>query len=307
VSEDLTEDEITEETGCLKAIRLNRIVNGQKVPTLSILLIFNQGAAPEYVTIGYTRYLTRAYIPVPTRCNKCQRFNHTAKACRGKETCSRCAGEHSYEHCPDNTKVKCANCQEAHSAAYKGCVKYQTATKVVRLAESSGLSYAAAAKRQQAITVQSVKTVSQIVQTVAVVKSTCTIETQTPPDRVEMSTQTEDSYFNTQLPPPSTQLCQGATPTRKRQSTSHDSRQDKRSVEPRRESQASASSDLSFKLPAAPPPTMSDEELQGIIAQYGNRPFNLTDYIDTSAETKQHPPGPSKEKKDVKKQLGRKN
>jgi len=244
VSDELTEEEVMEETGCLKAMRMNRLDKGQKIPSRSFLLIFDQGEAPEFVTIGYTRFSTRPFIPVPTRCNKCQGFNHTAKACRGKETCSRCAGKHSFDKCPDNTQVKCANCHEAHSAAYKGCVKYQTATKVVRLAESSGLSYAAAAKRYRATT--TVQAVTQnATQTVAVVqvKSTHTVETQTIPDRVEMSTQTEDSYLQTLLPPP-TLPCQVSTPSRKRQPTTHDSRQtEKRAAEQKTQSQSSDESE----------------------------------------------------------------
>ena len=95
---------------------------------------------------------------------------------------------------------------------------------------------------------------SQIVtQTVVVVaKETRSIETQTPPDRAEMSTQTEDSFFQPQLPPP-IQLCQESTictPSRKRQNTTHDNRQtEKRSAEQREEEDPDAwSSGEAFSL-----------------------------------------------------------
>lgn len=50
------------------------------------------------------------YLAV-TRCFKCNKFNHTAQACRGTDTCPLCAGSHKLKECktsPEN--FKCSNC-----------------------------------------------------------------------------------------------------------------------------------------------------------------------------------------------------
>jgi len=203
VSADITDEEVTQETGCVKAIRLQKMDKGQKSPSLSYLLLFARDAAPDFVRLGYTQYSTRAYIPVPTRCAKCQRFNHTAKACRGKVTCPRCAGAHKFEDCAEGAQRKCVNCHEAHSAAFKGCVKYKAATVVVRLAESAGITKAEAAKRQRAIVVQAPKPTPAV-------RKVC-VETQTLTR--EMSTQTEESSFNTEI-----------KTSKKREASEHDPR-----------------------------------------------------------------------------------
>ena len=60
-----------------------------------------------------------------TRCNKCQKFGHTASTCHSKiNTCPHCAGNHTHHECQSDYK-KCANCHGRHSAAYKGCKLYR--------------------------------------------------------------------------------------------------------------------------------------------------------------------------------------
>lgn len=67
-----------------------------------------------------------------TRCFKCQRFGHLAKACTAKtETCGHCAKEgHSFKDCPDSKwEFKCSNCIRAklksnHSVNSAECSVY---------------------------------------------------------------------------------------------------------------------------------------------------------------------------------------
>jgi len=99
VSLDTTEEEIMESTEVTKVIRFHKIVSGVKTPTSSLLFIFEGDVLPPHVTLGFTRFCTRAFIPTPTRCGKCQRFGHVFKSCRAQETCSRCAGNHLFINC----------------------------------------------------------------------------------------------------------------------------------------------------------------------------------------------------------------
>jgi len=123
VSIDITEDELqycenTEESKATKAICLNKRVNGGKAQTSTILLIFEGEILPEHVTFGFTWFCPRAYIATPTRCAKCQCYGHIFRFCRGKETCPRCAGNHSFAACNNKDEPKCSNRNERHSAAY---------------------------------------------------------------------------------------------------------------------------------------------------------------------------------------------
>ena len=59
------------------------------------------------------------------RCNKCQMFGHTTKACRSTSTkCPHCAGPHTHAGCKNKSNKICANCGGNHGAAYKGCPTY---------------------------------------------------------------------------------------------------------------------------------------------------------------------------------------
>ncbi|XP_055941890.1 uncharacterized protein LOC129971938 [Argiope bruennichi] len=61
------------------------------VATNSIILTFNTTKLPSSIKAGYLNCKVRPYIPNPIRCYNCQRFGHSKTACRGTQTCSRCA------------------------------------------------------------------------------------------------------------------------------------------------------------------------------------------------------------------------
>jgi len=222
VTLDLDVDDIRQETNCKMAIRLHRQEKGKRTPTYSILLIFEDNVLPDHVTIGFTRYHVREYVPTATRCMKCQGFNHVAKSCRRKETCPKCAGGHSFEACPNKDSPKCANCQGPNSSAYKGCPKFKAATQVVQIASKQGISYAAAVKKQKmsvavkqmirsSVTVSAVqpklsRTIetqtedpAQISPKARTVQSR-TIETQTEDEEVSRETQTEPAAASSPAP-----------------------------------------------------------------------------------------------------------
>lgn len=64
----------------------------------------------------------------PTRCGKCQSFDHSTYFCTNKQQkCPTCAGPHRQGD-PACTKVRrCANCNGPHSAAYGNCQCYKAA------------------------------------------------------------------------------------------------------------------------------------------------------------------------------------
>jgi len=134
VSAQLSESEIVEETKALSA-RCLTVYNssGNKVRTGNVVLAFSDDI-PEFVCIGYLRYKVKPYIPLPTRCAKCQGFSHIAADCKRQVRCLRCGKGHPVEEClvkDDLAQAVCVNCKGQHSAAYKGCSMYQQVSKAL--------------------------------------------------------------------------------------------------------------------------------------------------------------------------------
>ena len=143
VSTELTDADIVSETGGLAARRLTRRIEGENKPTGNVVISFPE-TLPSNVCIGYLRYKAKSYIPQPMRCQKCQGYGHIAANCRRQVKCVRCGQGHSWESCPvkdDVTQAVCVNCKGRHSAAYKGCSKYQEVSKVLKVAAVDQVSY----------------------------------------------------------------------------------------------------------------------------------------------------------------------
>ncbi|UYV71213.1 hypothetical protein LAZ67_8002209, partial [Cordylochernes scorpioides] len=62
-----------------------------------------------------------------TQCFNCQGFGHGQLNCFLKPKCFKCAEEHHSKDCPRKSRQlppNCANCEEAHTANYRGCPKF---------------------------------------------------------------------------------------------------------------------------------------------------------------------------------------
>ena len=86
----------------------------------SIAIKFNEPSLPLTVN---GNIITPA-LGKEVRCHNCQKFGHFITQCTFDTACPHCAGNHTSKNCPDRSIKKCANCQNAHSAAYKGCEHY---------------------------------------------------------------------------------------------------------------------------------------------------------------------------------------
>lgn len=82
-----------------------------------VVLEFEEEMLPKNVTLGFLSSSVREYVPKPMRCYNCQRFGHTANACKGRRRCARCGEDHEYGHC-NHEQPKCCNCGGNHSVAY---------------------------------------------------------------------------------------------------------------------------------------------------------------------------------------------
>jgi len=119
---------------------------------MAVIIANEDDDLPKYVNIGFTRHKVSVYIPTPLRCAKCQRYGHKPGRCHlDKPRCPKCAQAHEYGACnaaPE--QVKCANCGEKHSSAYKGYQKYREVSSALKLATTQKLSYGDALQQSKA-------------------------------------------------------------------------------------------------------------------------------------------------------------
>ncbi|KAJ8737073.1 hypothetical protein PYW07_000344 [Mythimna separata] len=124
VPKELSNEEIYKNIVCdsevISVKRFMRKEEGHLVPLNTITVTFASTSLPQYAYIKLFRYEVKAYIPPLLQCYKCLKFNHSAKACRGEQNCSSCAGRHSYKEC-DVEEITCINCAGNHLAISRDC------------------------------------------------------------------------------------------------------------------------------------------------------------------------------------------
>ena len=105
VPADKTDDEVKEETLAVMARRITRMVDGEIIPTRSVIIAFEE-ELPREVFVHLRRYRVELYVPKLIRCNKCQVFGHKTASCEATTAvCSCCSSKkHDYSSCPVDKK-----------------------------------------------------------------------------------------------------------------------------------------------------------------------------------------------------------
>lgn len=83
-------------------------------------------------------YYTKIKVEEPKQrneipqCKRCQSYGHTRTYCNLKPRCVKCAGPHLSSLCkkPKEQPAKCALCEEAHPANYRGCSVHKELKKI---------------------------------------------------------------------------------------------------------------------------------------------------------------------------------
>ena len=154
IEEGISNEELTKAVGIRAEIIMKRR-GGNTIRTAQAILHF-EGPLQEYVYIGWKRHRVSIYIPDPTRCYHCQRYEHIASKCSAKKIkCPICAGQHPYQECDikdthrSENKATCPNCRGPHPASYQGCPAFKQARIIKQIQTNEGISYAQAVKKQK--------------------------------------------------------------------------------------------------------------------------------------------------------------
>lgn len=96
-----------------------------KILTNTIKVVFEGQLLPHFITLEGLRIIIRPFHQKPMYCDNCQIFGHTAKYCRRKPLCARCAGEHKTILCQDESSINniCpfASCTDASTHNKNSC------------------------------------------------------------------------------------------------------------------------------------------------------------------------------------------
>ena len=120
----------------IKIDELRRLTNYKgRESTLIIFKVENEKVQNFLETNGVQiegiSYTVRKYLKKDTqviRCINCQRLGHSNNNCKFEKRCVRCGGKSCEKECKRGV-LKCSNCNEPHSSAYKGCRAYHQAIK----------------------------------------------------------------------------------------------------------------------------------------------------------------------------------
>lgn len=77
--------------------------------------------------IFHTKIYWEPYRPRKrtTQCFRCQQYGHAARNCNGPEKCVKCGAGHDSRTCKGDIIIKCANCEEKHTANNPECAYYK--------------------------------------------------------------------------------------------------------------------------------------------------------------------------------------
>ncbi|KAG0442838.1 hypothetical protein HPB47_015570 [Ixodes persulcatus] len=139
VSQEITEADL--QVGILATVPVTQVRRLGKSDIVK--LAFATETAPEYVTLGHTRFKILPYTDKPRQCPKCSRFGHVASVCNKVERCSRCGGNHQRSAC-EAKEPQCINCKKDHESTSRQCTFYKTEKKISAYCSENNVNYTAA-------------------------------------------------------------------------------------------------------------------------------------------------------------------
>nr|KAG5701446.1 hypothetical protein BaRGS_032778 [Batillaria attramentaria] len=128
------------EAELIRTLKTQAVTHAKVFKTGTIILTFGQPTAPEKLWAGFYWVKVKAFIPLPLRCFKCQRFGHGQASCRNDPTCAKCGGkDHDGEDC--SSSPHCVNCKGSHPSSSKDCPKWKEECTIQRIRVEQKVSF----------------------------------------------------------------------------------------------------------------------------------------------------------------------
>lgn len=127
---------------------MKKQVNGNIEPLQTVLLHFISTNNPDHVTYDHIWFTVNDYIKPLLQCFKCYKFGHGSGACKGKQTCSICAGPHFHKDCDQTNNIKCSNCTGSHLAISISCPIKSAKMAEIKQKVQGKFTYASAAGKK---------------------------------------------------------------------------------------------------------------------------------------------------------------
>lgn len=134
------------DAGVIAVYRCNRLVNGEKVPTESVIATFAGTSCPSELKIWPLIFRVERLASRPLQCQNCWRFGHSAGGCKSNSRCRICGDTHPSKECIAETE-KCCLCAGNHAADYLNCTARSNETQLLEIMDRRRCS------RREAITV----------------------------------------------------------------------------------------------------------------------------------------------------------
>nr|KAG5711496.1 hypothetical protein BaRGS_025923 [Batillaria attramentaria] len=139
------------EAELIRALKSQAVTHAKVFKTGTIILTFGQPTAPEKLWAGFYWVKVKAFIPLPLRCFKCQRFGHGQASCRNDPTCAKCGGkDHDDKDC--GSSPACINCKGSHPSSSKDCPKWKEECTIQRIRVEQKVSFPEARRMASART-----------------------------------------------------------------------------------------------------------------------------------------------------------
>nr|KAG5713220.1 hypothetical protein BaRGS_007747 [Batillaria attramentaria] len=128
------------EAELIRTLKPQAVTHAKVFKTGTIILTFGQPTAPEKLWAGFYWVKVKAFIPLPLRCFKCQRFGHGQASCRNDPTCAKCGGkDHDDKDC--SSSPTCVNCKGSHPSSSKDCPKWKEECTIQRIRVEQKVSF----------------------------------------------------------------------------------------------------------------------------------------------------------------------
>lgn len=134
------------DAGVIAVYRCNRLVNGEKVATESVIATFAGMSCPSELKVWPLIFRVDPLPSRPLQCRNCWRFGHSAGGCKSNARCRVCGEDHSPNECTAETET-CCLCGGNHAADYANCSAKANEVQVLEVIDRRRCS------RQEAIAV----------------------------------------------------------------------------------------------------------------------------------------------------------